>query len=167
LGDFGVDNKRTFAGVPEKLSKYSIMEEKEVFVFSDKEVKPTDEIIFSIIGDKKKLWQSIMGYISDNYKDMTGSWNYYNDGKQWLFKMVQKKKTIFWLAVMKDTFRVTFYFGDKAEPVILASDIPESVKDDFTGGRHYGRIRAITTKMAAQSDVETIKKLIDIKTRIK
>jgi hypothetical protein len=143
------------------------MAEKELFVFSDRLVKPTDELIFSIIGDKKILWQSIMNYITDNYKEMSGTWNYYNDGKQWLFKMVQKKKTIFWLAVMKGTFRVTFYFGDKAESVILASNIPKSVKDDFTGGRHYGKIRAITTKMADQSDVVTIMKLIDIKTKLK
>ncbi|MCX6303258.1 MAG: DUF3788 family protein [Bacteroidia bacterium] len=143
------------------------MAEKEVYVLSDKQVEPTDEYIFSIIGIKKALWKSIMDYMSENYKDSLGSWNYYNDGKQWLFKMVLKKKTIFWLAVMKDTFRVTFYFGDKAEPVILASDIPKSVKDDFTGGKHYGKIRAITTKMADQSDVVTIKKLIDIKTKLK
>ena len=143
------------------------MTENEVHVLSDKQVKPTDEYIFSIIGNKKILWQSIMDYMSENYKDSSGSWNYYNDGKQWLFKMVLKKKIVFWLAVMKDTFRVTFYFGDKAEPVILASDLPKPVKDDFTGGKHYGKIRAITTKIAGQSDVGTIIKLIDIKTRLK
>jgi hypothetical protein len=143
------------------------MTEKEIYVLSDMQVKPTDEYIFSIIGDKKVLWQNIMNYISDNYKDISGSWNYYNDGKQWLYKLVQKKKTIFWLAVMKDTFRVTFYFGDKAEPLILASDLPESVKDEFVSGKHYGKIRAITTKMAGQSDVEKVLKLIDIKTRMK
>jgi hypothetical protein len=30
--------------------------------------------------------------------------------------MQQKKKTIFWVGVLKDTFRITFYFGNKAEP---------------------------------------------------
>lgn len=143
------------------------MTEKEIYVLSDRSVTPTDDLIFSIIGNRKIQWKSIMDYMSDNYKDSSGSWNYYNDGKQWLFKMVLKKKTIFWLALMKDTFRVTFYFGDKAEPVILASEIPKSVKDDFTGGKHYGKIRAITMKMAEQSDVVTIKKLIDIKTKLK
>ncbi len=143
------------------------MAEKEIFVLSDRQVTPTDDLIFSIIGDKKILWQSIMKFASDNYKDISGIWNYYNDGKQWFFKLVQKKKTIFWLAVMKDTFRVTFYFGDKAEPVIIASDLPKSVKDDFKTGRHYGKIRAITTKISGQSDIETVKKLIDIKTKLK
>jgi len=143
------------------------MSEKEIYVFSDRQVKPTEDLIFSIIGDKKILWEKIMNYLSDNYKDASGTWNYYNDGKQWLFKMVRKKKTIFWLAVMKDTFRVTFYFGDKAEPVIVASGLPESVRDNFLTGKHYGKIRAISTKMTGLSDAETVIKLIDIKAELK
>ncbi|OFY66984.1 MAG: hypothetical protein A2V64_05950 [Bacteroidetes bacterium RBG_13_43_22] len=143
------------------------MSEKEIYVFSDRQVKPTEDLIFSIIGDKKILWEKIMNYLSDNYKDASGTWNYYNDGKQWLFKMVRKKKTIFWLAVMKDTFRVTFYFGDKAEPVIVASALHKSVKDNFLTGKHYGKIRAISTKMTGLSDAETVIKLIDIKAGLK
>ena len=143
------------------------MDEKEKFAFSDKNVKPSEELIFSKIGDKKIFWQKIMKYLSDNYNDASGSWNYYNDGKQWLFKMVQKKKTIFWLAVMDGSFRVTFYFGDKAEPVILSGDLPQAVKDGFMQGKHYGKIRAVTTDVNSNSDVETIMKLIDIKTKLK
>jgi hypothetical protein len=68
---------------------------------------------------------------------------------------------------MKDTFRVTFYFGDKAEPVIFTSDLPKSVKDDFLKGKHYGKIRGITTKVMNLADVDTITKLIDIKVKLK
>jgi len=143
------------------------MEEKEILVFSDKDIKPSDELIFSKIGDKKILWQKIMKYLADNYRDASGSWNYYNDGKQWLFKMVQKKKTIFWLAVMEGSFRVTFYFGDKAEPVILSSQLPQAVKDGFMQGKHYGKIRAVTTKVISPDDISVITKLIDIKTKLK
>jgi len=143
------------------------MGEKEIYILSDKQVDPTDDYIFSVLGDKKLLWQSIMKYASENYKDISGSWNYYNDGKQWLYKLVQKKKTIFWSALLTDTFRVTFYFGDKAEPLIDASDLQQVVKDDFKSGKRYGKIRAISIKMKDSSDLDTVKKLIDIKTRLK
>ena len=143
------------------------MTEKENLMLPDKQIIPTDDYIFSIIGEKKVLWQAIMNYVSENYKDMSGSWNYYNDGKQWLFKMVQKKKTIFWAAVLKDTFRVTFYFGDKAEPLIDAGELPKTIKDDFKNGKRYGKIRAASLKMSDLSDVESVKKLIQIKLKIK
>jgi hypothetical protein len=143
------------------------MPEKEILELSDKQIIPTDDYIFSIIGEKRILWQAINNHLSENYKDISGSWNYYNDGKRWLFKSVQKKKTIFWAAILTDTFRVTFYFGDKAEPLIDASDLPQELKDDFKTGKRYGKIRAISLKMTGLPDVESVKKLVALKVKIK
>jgi hypothetical protein len=143
------------------------MADKEILMLSDKEIIPTDEYIFSIIGEKKILWQNLMQFVSENHKDFTGTWNYYNDGKQWLFKMVWKKKTIFWATILQETFKITFYFGDKAESKIIESDLPQSVKDDFKTTRRYGKIRAISTKIFNASDLELIKKLILLKMEIK
>jgi hypothetical protein len=143
------------------------MEEKEVLVLTDKLIIPTDNLIFSIIGDRKILWQSIMSHISENYKDVSGSWNYYNDGNQWLFKLVQKKKTIFWGAILKETFRITFYFGDKAECIIDNSDLPKTIKDGFKTAKKYGAIRAVSIKVINQSDVDNVLKLIAVKHQMK
>jgi hypothetical protein len=143
------------------------MAEKEILALSDKQIIPTDEYIFSIIGEKKILWQGIMKYVADNHLDASGTWNYYNDGKQWLFKMVRKKKTIFWATILENTFKITFYFGDKAEPIIVNSDLPKTVKDNFLNGKRYGKIRAISLKMNDLSDVEIVKKVIQIRNNIK
>ena len=89
------------------------MADKEENLLTDKLIYPTDDYIFSIIGDKKIFWQNIMNHMADNYKDSSGEWNFYNDGKRWLFKMIHKKKTIFWAAILTDTFRITFYFGEQ------------------------------------------------------
>jgi hypothetical protein len=143
------------------------MAENDILILSDKDIIPTNEYIFSVLGEKKILWQDLMKYLSENHKDFSGTWNYYNDGKQWLFKMVCKKKTIFWSGILKNTFRITFYFGDKAESLILNSDLPQSIKDDFLIAKRYGKIRAISTKVNTSSDVELIKELVAIKIKIK
>jgi hypothetical protein len=143
------------------------MSDKEILVLNDKQIIPTDDYIFSLIGEKKILWQNIMRYTSENYKNISGSWNYYNDGKQWLYKLVQKKKTIFWAGILKDTFRITFYFGDKAEPVIDSSDLPQAIKDSFKTSRKYGAIRAITIKVLDSEDADNVLKLIAIKHKLK
>ena len=144
------------------------MAEKENILLSDKQIIPTEDLIFSILGEKKILWQSLMNFISENYKDFSGSWNYYNDGKRWLYKMVHKKKTIFWGTLTeKNTFRITFYFGDKAEPIIDTSDLPQKIKDDFKSSKKYGSIRAVTIKVNDDSDVVNVLKIIAIKHKIK
>ena len=56
--------------------------------------------------------------------------------------------------MLEDTFRITFYFGDKAEPVIEKSSLPEHIKAEFKNSKRYGKIRAITIKVKSQEDVE-------------
>ncbi len=143
------------------------MATKEILVLSDPDVKPDEKLISSKIGDKYKLWHAIMTFISDNYPDMEGGWRYYNDGKQWLYKMVQKKKTIFWGTILEGAFKVTFYFGGKAEPVIVASELSDKAKQQYLTGKRYGQIRAITTHVNDMSDVSEIGKLIAIKVKLK
>jgi hypothetical protein len=143
------------------------MADNEEILLTDKLIYPTDDYIFSIIGDKKVLWQTIMDHMAVNYKDSSGGWNFYNDGKRWLFKMVHKKKTIFWAAVLTDAFRITFYFGDKAESVIDGSDLPQKIKDEFKTAKRYGSIRPVSSKILNKTDVENVLKLIAIKHKLK
>jgi hypothetical protein len=143
------------------------MATKEEMLLGDREVVPTDEYVFALLGEKKLLWQDIHNYAGENFKDVSGSWNYYNDGKQWLYKLVQKKKTIFWSALMKDTFRITFYFGNKAEPVLEKSDLNPRIIAGFMSAQRYGLIRPISIKVFDESDAENVKKLIAIKIKLK
>lgn len=136
-------------------------------MFSDKDSKPTNELVFSILKNNKVHWIDIIKFTNDTYPLSSGDWQYYNDGKQWLFKMVLKKKTIFWAALYEDSFRVTFYFGDKALPVIQDSSLSEQIKNDFLNGKKYGAIRGITIIANTSTDVEHIKKLIVIKCKMK
>jgi len=143
------------------------MDEIEILRLSDKNVVPTDDFVFSVIGERKEYWQAIISHASENYKDVSGSWNYYNDGKQWVYKFVEKKKTLFWAVLLRDTFRVTFYFGDKAEPIIAACGVPSEIVESFKTSKRYGAIRAITINVYSKTDVENIIKLMEIKHKLK
>ena len=140
------------------------MEEK---VLTDKNQFPTEEIIFSHIGKTRIFWESLFKNIHSNHPEFTEQWRYYNDGKSWLLKVTKKTKTIFWLSVLKDTFRIAFYFGDKAEPTIMSSNISEELKNQFKNGKKYGKIRAITLTINTDDDIENVAELIETKLKIK
>ena len=139
----------------------------ETIVLNDKSVMPNEQIVFSIIGDKHILWQKIMKYLHDNHTDITEVWRYYNDGKSWLFRTMKKEKTIFWIRVLEDTFRIAFYFGDKAEPMIEQSDLPEGIKNDFRNAKRFNTTRGISIEMADPADVDNAIKLIELKLQLK
>jgi len=138
----------------------------EPLVLTDKSVTPTDEQVFSIIGKNRIHWQKLMNGIAEQFPDAKGEWNYYNDGKNWLFKMVRKKKTLFWIGVHSDTFRVTFYFGDKAETFINESNLDADLKEEFRNGKHYGKIRGLSVKINKTQDVNNAFILAGIKSRV-
>lgn len=132
-------------------------------VLKDETQFPTEEIVFNHIGTAKGSWTELFDFIRSEHSDFSPEWRYYNDGKSWLMKVTRKKKTIFWLSVVDGGFRVTFYFGDKAEESILQSPISDSLKDGFKTGKRYGKIRGITIDFYEKLEIENIKELIKIK----
>ena len=136
-------------------------------VLTDKSQFPTEDVIFSHIGKCRKYWESVFHYIHTNHPDFTEQWRYYNDGKSWLMKVVRKSKTIFWLSVWNGFFRITFYFGDKAEKAIFDSPVSEKLKQEFKNGKRLGSIRGITVAVNSPADLEDIKSLIAVKLTLK
>jgi len=59
----------------------------------------------------------------------------YNDGKSWLYRALRKKLTIYWVGILKDTFRISFWLSNKAEPLVESSDLPERIKEEFRSQR--------------------------------
>ncbi len=139
----------------------------EPIVLTDPNVKPTDELVFSIIGGNSVYWEQLVDYLYENHFDITEEWRFYNDGKSWLYRALRKKNTLYWIGVIKDTFRLSFYFGDKAEPIIEASLIPENIKEEFRKAKRYGKLRAISIEMRSAEDLQNVISLVELKIKIK
>jgi hypothetical protein len=139
----------------------------EPIVLTDQFVTPNEDLVFSIIGEKRILWQKIMQHLHEDQTDITEVWRFYNDGKCWLFRAIKKNKTLFWIGVTDGTFRVSFWFGDKAEPLIAQSNLPEKIKNDFETAKRYNKIRGVSVTMTNTQDVEDVIQLIGIKLKLK
>ncbi len=139
------------------------MDEKETYILTDPMVEPSPEFLKEVLSEKYDWWMEIRDHVTGNYPHVTEVWKYYNDGKQWLYRLMQKKTTIFWLAVMADTYRITFYFPKKLEALIAGSALPEQMRADFLTARSYGQIRPISLKMEEKSGVELVKRLVALK----
>lgn len=143
------------------------MAESVIPALSDSETYPSDDLIFSIIGDKRQVWEKSLNYLQDSYPGSSCGWKYYNDGKQWLFRGTYRKKTIFWISILNDTFRITFFLGGKAESLIAASSLSEALKKDFSAKEFTGPFRSVTINVEGLHDLDDIEKLIDLKIRQK
>jgi hypothetical protein len=136
-------------------------------ILSDKSQFPTDEVIFSHLGKAKTLWLSLFQYLATEHPDFTQEWRYYNDGKSWLMKVQHKKKTVFWLSILKGSFRTTFYIHEKARKLVEESTISEELKDQYRAGKRFGKLRGLTVLYKNKKDIEYAKALVGIKLSIK
>lgn len=139
----------------------------EPIVLTDPNVQPTDELVFSIIGENSVYWENLIEHLYEKHLNITEEWRFYNDGKSWLYRALQKKKTLYWIGVIKDTFRISFWFGDKAEPIIEASSLPEKIKEEFRNAKRYGKIRAVSIEMHSNEDLQNVILLLELKVKMK
>lgn len=135
----------------------------EPSVLTDPTLFPGDEVIFGHLGRRRALWEALFAFIQAEHPDFVAQWRYYRDGKSWLMNVSRKKKTVFWLSVIKGTFRITAYFTDKAKPAILASALSDELKEQFIGGRRFGTLGGITITFKKKRDVEDARILIALK----
>ena len=132
-------------------------------ILNDPDQYPTEEVIYSCIGKRKELWISFFNTLHEYHPDFSEEWRYYKDGKNWLMKVTRKSKTVFWLSVWKNAFKITFYFSDKAEQLINDGDIPDEMKEEFKNGKRYGKIRGLTIVFSKKKDIEYAETLIAIR----
>ncbi len=138
------------------------MSEKENYILTDPLTPPTEEFINHILGGKYEWLQQTFNHIRQKNNQTTGSWKYYNDAKQWLFRMMKKKDTLFWMALLPDTARITFYFPASARDTITDSELPDEIKEMYLETINK-KFHPVSLTLDQIETVIIICKLIDLK----
>lgn len=132
---------------------------------TDPEVFPDTTVLSRMLGPAKAVWDTLMEMLQEIDPQIAAEWRYYNDGKSWLCKVMQRKTTICWVAVWDKCFSVAAYLNTKAEPLVRASSLPRAVKDSFL--QSDKKLRAITIEVRKRPDLEAVRELIGLKMRSK
>ena len=80
----------------------------ESLILTDPKEKPVNKVLEKALGKHYKRFTEFEEKI--NTLGFTLEWNYYNDGKSWLCKVLFKKKNYCWLSIWNTGFKLTFYF---------------------------------------------------------
>jgi len=134
---------------------------------NDENEYPDDAVLSRHLGGVKNAWDSFIAYVKECHPSFSTEWRYYKDGKSWLCKITQKKKTVCWVSVWDRLFKTTFYFPDRAEELIAGSELTKEYIDQFVNGKKYGKIRGVTVAIKKLADLKATKILIGIKEQVK
>lgn len=134
----------------------------------DPEIFPSEMVLKSALGEPVySVLASFFETITGKEYGMEIEWRYYNDGKAWLGKVVQKKKTILWLSIWDRLFKTSFYFTEKHMEAIAALDISEQKKKKFAGMKSIGKLIPMTFEISEKEQLEELLTVVRFKKSLK
>ena len=103
----------------------------ELPILKDKNIFPTNEVLADVLEASFPAFEAFSA--SAEAAGLTLEWNYYNDGKAWLCKVLSKKKNLAWLVVYQNYFRTTSYFTEKHLDISPTWKLRKASKRNSTG----------------------------------
>lgn len=113
------------------------MEQINKIELTDEKIYPDESVLAQVLGDSFSSYAELRQIIGR--LGLTLEWRYYHDGKAWLGKVQQKKKTILWMSAWKGFMKATVYFPDRYTEEICRLEIREETRQRFMNAGRVGK----------------------------
>jgi len=133
----------------------------EVIQLTDPMITPDDTVLEEVLGKKYKIFQNFKLKISE--MGLVFEWNYYNDTKAWLCKVINKKKNTCWLSVRNTGFKLTFYFSEKAIEGVFGLEIDDKIKKIAKEMKPVGKSHPVSFLVENTKIIKDSMKLLEYK----
>lgn len=134
-------------------------------ILKDKNLVPTSDVLHTVLKDSFPAYEKLETELKEN--DIIIEWGYYNDGKVWLGKLLNKKKNLGWLYTHDGYFSVSCFFMEKHREVVSKANIPEQSKDIFLLDKSDTKLKPINIPVHSIEQVIDVHALINFKKKIR
>ena len=134
-------------------------------ILTDPKVKPENDVLENALGKNYTRYTEFVNTI--NAQNLIVEWNYYNDGKSWLGKILCKKKNLCWLSVWNTGFKLTFYLTEKTIQGIQALEIDDEIKNTVTKSKPIGKLFPIILLIKNKKTMQDGLSILEYKMQLK
>lgn len=135
-------------------------------LLGDPAQEPGDRLFREILSEQLyQTYEELLKILSE--MGLSHEWRWYNDGKAWLCKITQKKKTVAWLSLWENTFKTSFYFTEKTGDGIKNLDIDNRLKSSFAQNKSIGKLIPLTLEIDNKPKLEDFRKIAEYKMTLK
>jgi len=139
----------------------------ETILLKDKQVVPDDKVLKTALGESYTAYDELIKTVMAGESGLSPQWNYYNDGKAWLCKVVYKKKTVFWLSVWEGYFKAAFYFTERNCDAIEGLEIAPEIKQSFRSATPIGKLIPLVISVRSSIQLPDLLRIIAYKKGLK
>lgn len=137
----------------------------ETLVLKNKEILPTPKVLENALKESYPTYVEFSNQLTE--LGMVQEWNYYNDGKAWLCKLLLKKKNLGWLYIYDGYFNISCFFMEKHTTAISELDIDEQIKTAFIQAKPAGKLMPLTVRIKTIGQLPDALKIIGFKKGLK
>jgi len=134
-------------------------------ILTDPKVKPENSVLESVLGKNYNRYIEFVNKL--NTQNLIIEWNYYNDGKSWLGKILNKKKNLCWLSIWNIGFKLTFYFTEKTIEGVHELDINNEIKNMIQNIKPIGKLFPIILLVKNKKTIDDGLKILEYKMKLK
>lgn len=139
----------------------------KTLLLREQNVLPTKELLKNSLGESYQAFNELMNIISHGQFRLVKRCGYYNEGRSWLCKVCFKKRTVLWLSVLDNFFKVGFYFTEKNKKGIAELDIENKIKEDFYRSEQKNKWKLLVVDVYGNEQINDVIKLIQYKKSLK
>ena len=137
----------------------------EKLILTDPMKNPDDKVLETVLGKAFKIYQEFKNKTAET--NLVLEWNYYNDQKSWLCKVMQKKKNYCWVSIWDTGFKLTFYFSEKTIEGVYELDIDSDVKKAAMEMKPVGKLRPMVLLIGNKKIMNDAMKILNYKIGLK
>lgn len=115
---------------------------------------PTDAVLKNVLGSANEAYDELMRRLA--LMELEPIWNFYKDGGSWLCKVQYKKKTIFWLSIWENYFRIGFYFTEKTMSGIAELNIEPALVQQLASAAPIGKLIPLDFRIQTTAQLDDL-----------
>lgn len=128
-------------------------------ILNNKDEYPTNDVLKQYFS--KTEYELYMQLIKDLHEnDLQEEWNYYNDGKSWLGKIMSKKKNLGWISYLDTGLQVGVYFGERLWNQVLDLDLDERIQSELPQIEKSGKLYGVIIPISDEAFVKAALSLV-------
>lgn len=134
-------------------------------VLKDKDLAPTTDVLRAALKESFPAYEKVETELKES--DIIIEWRYYNDGKAWLGKLLNKKKNLGWLYIHDGYFSVSCFFMEKHREAVSKANLPEQSRKAFLLDQSEAKLKPINIPVYSIGQVADIHALVNFKKGIR
>lgn len=135
-------------------------------IFVDKSHEPTENEVFKAISSTKPLWDNLISFIENNYK-IKGEFKFYGKNFGWALRYRKSGRVLISIYPGKDEFTGQIILNENQVKEALKSDLSQKTREMIENTAPIREGRWLYLKIASNTDIYDIKKLISVRSSIK